>query len=162
MKKNKKGGVYFALFLTLIVAMVFFLGCAANGGNGNDPARNGDGEEKDISIETQAKKTYLDSFLKKEHLEATIEDVSFWPFLGIYNGVLVAVFYGGKYHGWFLEYMEEIEINGLLFEWSCGYPILVWKDRSIFELAEAVKKGILSKKNLTVVRELYYSKIKGE
>jgi len=34
---NKKGSVYFTFILTLIVAMVFFFGCAgANGVNGND------------------------------------------------------------------------------------------------------------------------------
>ena len=29
---------------------------------------------------------------------ATIDDVSYRPFIGIYNESLVAVFYGGKYH----------------------------------------------------------------
>jgi len=149
MKKNKKGIAYFALFLTLIVAMVFFFGCAANGGNGNEG-------ERYLSIEAQAKQTYLDSFLKEPNLNlnATIDDVSFQPFLGIYDSVLVAGFYIRQNVFTFPDVVDSIEIDGLYIEWWVGIPILVWKDGNLFRLPVAAEQGILSKENLAAVKVL--------
>ena len=108
------------------------------------------------SMEIQAKQTYLDNSLKTDNPEATIDDVSFMPFLGIYNDSLVAVFYGGKYHGPQIERVVELEIEGLDFSYSYGYPILVWKNNSIISLAEAYEQGLLTKANLNTIFDLYH------
>lgn len=106
-------------------------------------------------IKLQAKQTYLETVLKPEHPEATINDVSFRPFLGIYNGSLVAMFYGGQYHGLFPEFVYSIEIAGLTFAWSNGYPILVWNDGKINSLTAAYEQGLLTKENLITILGLY-------
>jgi hypothetical protein len=54
-----------------------------------------------------------------------IDDISFRSFLGIYDDSLVAVFYGGQYHGEFPEVEDNYELDGLTFAFSRGYPILV-------------------------------------
>lgn len=112
---------------------------------------------KEEDIKLQARQTYLEKILKLKNQAATIDDVSFLDnkFLGIYNGSLVAVFYGGKYHGPFLDVEVSIEIAGLIFAWSQGYPILVWNKGEIYEFAEAFKKNLLTKENIAKIHKLY-------
>ena len=112
---------------------------------------NGEANE----IMKQAKQTYLETVLKTDNPEATINDVTFTPFLGIYNGSLVAVFYGGKYHGPQYSFVVSLEIEGLDFSYSNGYPILVWNSNKIYDLAEAYEQGLLTKANLQTVNSLY-------
>jgi|GEM_PF-6438676 len=114
-------------------------------------------EEENVEMKTQAKQSYLDIFLKAEHPEATINDVSFRPFLGIYNDNLVAVFYGGQYHGDFPDVEEEVEIADLIFAWSRGYPILVFSDTDMYELVQAYSQGLLTKENLISIHNIYYN-----
>ncbi len=108
-------------------------------------------------IQGQAKQTYLDKVLKAKNSNATIDDVSFSPFLGIYNGSLVAIFYGGQYHGVFTEVEDSYELEGLVFAFSRGYPILVWNDGDIYELPDACEQGLLIKENLSTIHNLYYN-----
>ena len=112
---------------------------------------------KEEDIKLQARQTYLEKILKVRNQAATIDDVSFFQnmFLGIYNDSLVAVFYGGRYHGVFFDVEESIEIAGVIFAWSQGYPILVWNQGEIYDLAEAFKQNLLTKENIIVIHELY-------
>ena len=111
--------------------------------------------KENTEITNQAKQTYLDNYLKPDSPKATINDVSFWPFLGIYNDSLVAVFYGGKYHGEFTDYIVELEIEGLDFSYSNGYPILIWNNNNIISLAEAFQQELFTKDNLSMIYKLY-------
>ena len=55
----------------------------------------------------------------------------------------------------FLDVEESIEIAGVIFAWSQGYPILVWNQGEIYELAEAFKQNLLTKENIVAIHELY-------
>jgi len=114
-------------------------------------------EAIEAAMKLQARQTYLDEFVKPRYPEATIDDVSLFPFLGIYNNSLVASFYGGQYHGEYPDIVDSQEIDGLTFEWSRGYPILFWNDGSIYPLSVAFGQGLLTKENLIAVHGLYYN-----
>ncbi|MFA5676540.1 MAG: hypothetical protein WDA65_08485 [Christensenellales bacterium] len=116
-------------------------------------------QREEVTMQRQAKQTYLEKVLKAQNPNATIDDVSFFhnKFLGIYDDSLVAVFYGGQYHGEFPDVEEEYEIGGLTFRWSMGYPILVWNDGEIYELEQAFTQNLLTATNLITIHELYYS-----
>ena len=122
-------------------------------------AIDGVSPREEVTMQRQAKQTYLDNILRAKNPNATIDDVSFFhnKFLGIYNGSLVAVFYGGQYHGMYPEGEEKHEISGLTFRWSMGYPILVWNDGEIYELEQAFAQNLLTATNLVIIHELYYS-----
>ena len=113
-------------------------------------------ERDACEAKTQAKQTYLNTILKPKHPEATIADISFTPFLGIYDSSLVAIFYGGQYHGMFPEVEDSYELEGLVFAFSRGYPILVWNDEKISDLPAAYAQGLLTKENLMMIHNLYY------
>lgn len=115
----------------------------------------GDNGNEDTEMKNQAKETYLTTVLKIKNPEATIDDVTFMSFLGIYNGSLVAIFYGGKYHGLFFDRVIGLEIEGLDFSYSDGYPILVWNNDKIHSLAEAYEQELLTKANLEAIYSLY-------
>lgn len=129
---------------------------------------NGISPKEEVVMQIQAKRTYLDKCVKQninyddyksQYGDATTDDVSFIPFLGIYDDTLVAVFYGGKYHGPQIEVEESVEIADLTFVWSHGYPILVWNDGEIYGLAEAFGQNLLTAANLVTIHELYYSEV---
>ena len=114
-------------------------------------------DETEISsIMKKARQSYFEQII--EFPEATIDDVSFWPFMGIFDACLVAVFLGGEYHGGYEppgDIVEKQEIGGLPFSWGAGYPILVYHENYIFELAEAFEKGLLTKDNLETIHNFY-------
>lgn len=110
-----------------------------------------------MTIQFQARQTYLMDYLKDKHPKASLDDVSFDRFLGIYHGSLVAVFYGGQYHGVHLDVVREEENEGFVFSYPDGYPILVWKDQKLYTLTEAYGLGILTKDNLTSIYDVYYN-----
>lgn len=103
----------------------------------------------------KAMKTYLNEYVQVRYPNATISDISFRPFLGIYNEAIVGTFYGGQYHGEWPEYEQNYDIDGYLFYFSKGYPILVWKENKIVELPSAYNDGILTKENLSDIYNLY-------
>ena len=112
---------------------------------------------EDEKMKEQSKQTYLASILKTEHSEATINDVSFRPFLGIYEDSLVAVFYGGQYHGDFPDVEVGYELEGLEFAFSKGYSILVWNNGDIYDLPAAYAQNLLTKENLVLIHDTYYN-----
>ncbi len=124
-------------------------------------AINGVSVKEEVTMQLLARQTYLEEILKGKNQAATIDDVSFFrnKFLGIYDGSLVGVFYGGQYHGNFPEVEESVEINDLTFAWSQGYPILVWNDGEIYGLAEAFEQNLLTTANIVTIHELYYSEV---
>lgn len=102
-----------------------------------------------------AKQTYLATFLIGEHPEATIDDISFRPFMGVFSGNLVAVFFRGQYHGIHQDYVVETQIGHLAFEWGNGYPTLVWSDGIIYKLCEAFERDLLSIEDLEQIYNFY-------
>ena len=121
-------------------------------------------DETEVSEKMEkARQTYLDTVIKMippgatphDPMLATIDDVSFKPFMGIFNDCLVAVFFGGKYHGAHNENVIETHIGGFTFYWSNGYPILVWNEGIIYELADAYIEGILSREDLEKISRFY-------
>ena len=136
-----------------------------------DEDENKDCDEKqdnDINIpehemKEKAKQTYLDTILIPILIVmnpdavslVSIDDISFRPFMGIFNGSLVAVFYGGKYHGIFTDDLIMLEIGGTTFYWGNGYPILVWNEGVIYKLSEAYGQRLLSREDLERIRILY-------
>ena len=148
--------IHSALITMLVVCTLATIGC-----NINKPDVKLE-ETRTREIMEQAKQTYLDIFLMEEYPEATIDDVSFRPLMGIFNESLVAVFYGGKYHGCHTEYVVETEIGHLTFEWSNGYPILVWNNGFIYQLYEAFDLDLLSREDLDQIFNFYSNvRIKG-
>lgn len=122
---------------------------------------NGISPKEEVVMQRQARITYLEKILKEKNQAATIDDVSFFrnKFLGIYDGSLVGVLYGGQYHGNFPEVEESVEIAGLTFVWSQGYPILAWNNGEIYGLSEAFEQNLLTAANLVMIHELYYSEV---
>ena len=129
------------------LALVMLFSLAACGGN----------ESKETQIMNKAKQTYLENFILHDYPDATIDDVTFEPFLGIYNDILVAVFYGGKYHGSFTDRVVEYIIDGFEFSYGNGSQIRVWNSGNIYELDEAYRQGMLAKENLVMIHNLYYN-----
>ena len=107
-----------------------------------------------------ARRCYLEQFLLKEHSEATIEDVSFFNYIGTYGNCLVAVFYGEKWHTWngdFPDIAINFTINNLTFEYPMGYPILVYCDQQIYTLQEAYGSELISAETLAQIHTDYYN-----
>ena len=139
----------------MIFAGLFLIAC---GTDDNERSKNARSvmEVKEEKIKTQAKQAYLDILKKEEpNLKAKIDDVSFQPFLGIYDDALVAGFYIQNIPFSFADVVDSIEIDGEYLEWWVGMPILVWKDGSLFRFSVAAEQGILSKENLSSVKVLY-------
>lgn len=109
-----------------------------------------------LEIQKQAKKAYLDAYLKAEHPEAAAADVSLRPYLGVYGGSLVAVFYGGQYHGDFPDTEEREEVAELEFIYPSGYPILVYTTDGFCGLTEAYQSGLLKKADIKDIFNFYY------
>ena len=109
-------------------------------------------------VKVQARQTYLNTIIKPRYPDATIADVSFRPFLGVYSNSLVAIFYGGQYHGSQIAVEVTEEIENIIFAYSSGYPILVWNDGKISSLTAAYEQGLLTKENLTTIHNLYIGK----
>jgi hypothetical protein len=109
----------------------------------------------EVEMEIQSRQTYLNTIVKPRYPDATIADVSFSPFLGVYSDSLVAVFYGGQYHGPHIDLEVTEEIENIIFVYPSGYPILVWNDGKISSLTAAYEQGLLTKENLTTIQYLY-------
>jgi hypothetical protein len=156
-QKRAKWGLWFTTAVVLVAALL--LSCGQGNANENRSGSEVDTGEVIVGdfslIETQAKQAFLDSFPKEFIRDATIDEVSFKPFLGIYDGALVAGFDITQNVFDFPDVVNSIEIDGVYIEWWVGIPILVWKDGSLFKLRVAAEQGILSKENLTAVKELF-------
>jgi hypothetical protein len=103
-----------------------------------------------------AKQTFFEMLIMEHHPTATINDVSFTPFIGIYNDNLVAVFNGGPYHPATFDVIEEITIGGSEFRWDAGSPILVWNYGTIYRLAGAFHHGLLNQTELEDIHQMYF------
>ena len=111
----------------------------------------------------KAKQTYVDAVIKQQEpgisthdpALATIDDVSFEPFIGIFKDCFVAVFYGGKYHGSHPDVVREIQIEHLTFYWPDAYPILVRNEGIIYKLADAYQHDLLSNDDLETIYNVY-------
>ena len=106
-------------------------------------------------LKTSARQDCLEKFVLPEHADATIEDVTLAPFLGVFDGAIAAVFYYGQYHGVWPDVLEETIIGDVTFSWPAGYPIEVWKDGEIYTLSEAYEKEIISAENLAEINNNY-------
>lgn len=106
-------------------------------------------------LKTSARQDCLEKFVLPEHADATIEDVTLAPFLGIFDGAIAAVFYCGQYHGVWPDVLEETTIRDVTFSWPKGYPIEVWKDGEIYTLSEAYEKDIISADDLSEINNNY-------
>ena len=143
-------------FIGTLTACITVLLCAFTGCETTE-------DGKMMSLETQAKQAYLDSLRKEHNLKkATIKDVSFEPFLGVYDDALVAGFNIKQNVFDFYDVVDGIEIDGVYIEWWVGIPILVYKDGNLFKLKAAVEQGILSKESLTTIKDLFieYNELK--
>lgn len=110
----------------------------------------------EVEMVTKVKQSYLDTFIKEEWPDATIEDILMKEYLGIYNGYFVGVFY--KLNSRFTDLLHPCEIDGLDFSYSEGYPILVWKNEIFYELSKVYVEGNISKNDLDTIYYLYSSK----
>jgi len=144
MKKNGNGCVYFAVFLTLIVAMVFFLGCAEFGAF-EDQGFNAKTEQKVLRDCVQ--------YLNKEYktYRYKINNTSIVDYYGTYNGsIVVKVELPGIHHQMVTSYcffgIEIIEGHG-------GLRILVWKSGSVYHLTNAYNKGLLTQTDIQSIAE---------
>lgn len=106
-------------------------------------------------LKTSARQDCLEKFVLPEHADATIEDVTLAPFLGVFDGAIAAVFYHGQYHGVWPDVLEETTIGDVTFSWPAGYPIEVWKDGEIYTLSEAYEKDIISADDLSEINNNY-------
>lgn len=106
-------------------------------------------------LKTSARQYRLEKFVLPEHADATIEDVTLAPFLGIFDGAIAAVFYCGQYHGVWPDVLEETTIGDVTFSWPKGYPIEVWKDGEIYTLSEAYEKDMISADDLSEINNNY-------
>ena len=106
-------------------------------------------------LKTSARQDRLEKFVLPEHADATIEDVTLAPFLGVFDGAVAAVFYHGQYHGVWPDVLEETTIGDVTFSWPKGYPIEVWKDGEIYTLSEAYEKDIVTDDDLKDIFDNY-------
>lgn len=151
MKKLKRFSIF--ILISLLLFSLFFPACGKDNQNGNT-------NDTPIDIEEEAKLCYLEKYLLNEHSEATIEDVSFFNYIGTYGNCLVAVFYGGKWHTWngdFPDIAINFTINNLTFEYPMGYPILVYCDQQIYTLQEAYGSELISAETLAQIHTDYYT-----
>ena len=148
-----KGGVYFTLILTLIIAMVFFFGCAGNGGNGNEP-RKGDGED----IEKWVYDVFIDlkGNVKKQIIVDFWEAVEKGYFNGLTGEVRLAVCFG-TYNSWVVigfsashdGMPKTLIINGKNYILPC-HGMNVWKqnanpeNNNFYHLQKACDLGFLT------------------
>jgi len=139
MKKNKKGIVYFALILTLIVAMVFIFGCAGNGGNGDD-----EDDFKPPILDAETDRQIKQTIVK---IYGPPEDFEIRRYYGTYNGyVMIVPFYSGLAAVW------EVVIDGILFmEHDPG--VFVWKDDNFHDLEVLFEEGLLTREDLLLFAE---------
>ncbi|MCL2677453.1 MAG: hypothetical protein FWE85_00185 [Clostridiales bacterium] len=108
----------------------------------------------DVDLRDQVKQSYADTFLKTEYPGATADDVTFTRYLGTYNGSFVAVL-NDKSHWLFEEFFILLEVDGLNFSYSNGYPIRVWNDGVFYDLGGAYGAGLLTRGNLETIYNLY-------
>jgi hypothetical protein len=127
--------------------LVFFNGC------NNHPTKSNQVERYSETMMREAKQTYLEMYLIEHHPNATIDDISFKPLFGIFDECLVAVFYGGQYHGAYPDWVIETIIGGLTFYWPDGYPIRVWNNGVIYDLSDAFEIGLLNSDVLDSIHE---------
>ncbi|MCL2063980.1 MAG: hypothetical protein FWG98_06370 [Candidatus Cloacimonetes bacterium] len=109
-------------------------------------------EETEVKeIMEKAKLSYLDTFLTEGNLGATIDDISFIPFIGVFNNSIVSVFHEGKFQWHYDDFMIKSEIGNIAFYWPYGYPILAWDENTIYELSESYEQGLLSRRDLETI-----------
>lgn len=106
-------------------------------------------EEKLIS---EAKKSYLE-YIQKDREDATIDDVSLFEYLGIYNNSLVGIFMDKK-NSFFTEYVVNCFIEDLDFSYSNGYQILVYSNSEFYPLQFAYK-NILTYDDLKTIYNIH-------
>ena len=101
-------------------------------------------------IMEKARQTYLDTVIREYYPGATIDLVSFKPFIGIFNGSLVAVFHGVDSPR-DRNIVIDSKIGNLTFYWPHKYSIRVWNDDTIYELFEAYELDLLTDENLSSI-----------
>ena len=102
-------------------------------------------------IMEKARQTYLDTVIREYYPGATIDLVSFTPFIGIFNSSLIAVFSDGDFPGQYSDIAIDSKIGNLTFYWPHKHPILVWNDDTIYELFEAYELDLLTDENLSSI-----------
>lgn len=110
--------------------------------------------KNDKELIAQAKQAYLDTYIKNNRKDATIDDVWLFDHIGIYSDSLVGVFLDRK-NCYFSEVEHTINIGGLNFVYSEGYDIIVYNPGTFFTLAEAYNKDIISFENLNQIYKVY-------
>lgn len=114
-------------------------------------------KEKKAVIES-VKQTYVDTFLKENFPDATIEDVVITHYLGTYNGSYVAVI-NDDFHVVFEDYTISMFYKGFDFSYANGYPIRVWNNGSFYDIVGAHEKNLLTNEDLNAIAELYCGKV---
>lgn len=112
--------------------------------------------KEEIRIERAAKQSFLDLYIKPKYPNATVDDIVFRKFLGIYDGSLVAIFeYNNKEYK-APEYFYATQIEEYLFLESTRYPILVWNAGYFYSLhmAYGVGENLLTEENIASISEL--------
>lgn len=122
------------LMLTVLMALV---GCAPKGY---------------FDIEEEVKRDYLYRFVSDE--DATIDDVKFSHFYGMYDECLVANINYKGHAGMQIYYERKIE--GMVFEIpSPSYDIQVWKKNKFYDLEEAYEDGTLTLEDIKTIHSLH-------
>lgn len=86
-----------------------------------------------------------------------MQDVIIKENLGTYSDCFVGVLYD-KGNCMFTEYEVFYEVDGLNFNYSNGYPMLVWTEGSFILLHEAYENNLLTRSELEKIHFLYLNK----
>lgn len=106
---------------------------------------------------SRVKRSYLHDIIWKNRPEATIQDVIIKENLGTYSECFVGILYD-KGNCLFAEYAVVYEVDGLNFNYSNGYPMLVWTEGNFSSLHEAYESDLLTRSDLERIHFLYWNK----
>lgn len=106
---------------------------------------------------SRVKRSYLHDIIWKNRPEATIQDVIIKENLGTYSECFVGILYD-KGNCLFAEYAVVYEVDGLNFNYSNGFPMLLWTEGNFSSLHEAYESDLLTRSDLEKIHFLYWNK----
>jgi hypothetical protein len=98
-------------------------------------------------VELQIKQDFADNW------GASVESVKIYKYYGTYNESVVIMVQSGA-----LPTPWQDNIDGVIFKYNDGHPIIVWKSGQFYELREAYENDLLSKKDLQSIAEIQNGK----
>ena len=171
--RNGKGGLYSAVLLTLVSAMVFFFGCANGGDHQNQTqeraAQEGDMSDKIWKIEDYTRElgtfegldaeTEWQILLDRYTLErddpnypVTINNLYIVDYYGTHNGYVVVKIKGGIPEFFPRLGPRPYQIDDIVFPWlfpSNPFP-RAWNDGKFYHLHGLYDSGLLTRDDLKI------------